>query len=73
MTSILAPESDLKSLSKRIRVIADGLRRLPPNHPKLGDLISPLVEEMNAVAAQLRVENSFYKNRVHFFDFRDNV
>ncbi len=57
MTSILSPESDLKCLSKRIRAVADGLRRLPPKHPRLGDLISPLIEEMKAVAAQIRLQN----------------
>ncbi len=51
MASIFIPESDL---DERLRAIADRLRRLPPNHPKLGDLIPPLIEEMKAIAARLR-------------------
>lgn len=56
MTSISYPEPDLKSLAERIRAVADVLRRVPPDHPNFGDLISPLIEEMKAVAAQLRRE-----------------
>ena len=63
MTSMSYPEPDLQSLSERIRAVADVLRRVPPDHPKFGDLISPLIKEMKAVGLNLAAKPSGFSRQ----------